>query len=44
MRKLYTIELTSFPPSIFEDVNIMRHANKSALADEVDRMYNHAKL
>ena len=37
-------ELTSFPPSIFEDVNIMRPANKSALADEVDRMYNHDKL
>ena len=36
-------ELTSFPPSIIEDVNIMRQANKSALADEVDRMYNHDK-
>ena len=37
-------ELTSFPPSIFEDVNIMRPANKSALADEVDRIYNNDKL
>ena len=37
-------ELTSFPPSIFEDVNIMRHANKSVLVDEVDIMYNHDKL
>ena len=44
LKEALQYELTSFPLSIFEDANNMSHAYKSALADEVDRMYNHDKL